>query len=291
MLLQELRPEIPFQRNSRKHIKVSFDNSYQLVEHLLLDQVLVFVDEPEPEPEKAIVDSVKAVLGRGPLMERLHLRDERIGSLQFSQLATVEECESYASEHEGVHFHWVMSGVDEGEISSIASSGGDEGSTPDAGTTESADDGESFSSSGCESDRDATYDNFINLRYSFAFSEIKARNGYTIHDRHTDDIPIEIITTNASEAGADSSFSGEYSSLEFNDGSFSSPEPPLLTPSPMFKALSDTWDTVTTFAGDALTAIDKAVIQPVIELFISKDEEEAEPEAEIIREKNPPDQR
>ena len=64
MLFQELRLEISLQRDSREHIKVSFDDSDQLVEHLLLDQVLVFVDEPEPKPKEAIVDPIKAVLGR-----------------------------------------------------------------------------------------------------------------------------------------------------------------------------------------------------------------------------------
>lgn len=52
-------------------------------------------------------------------------------------------------------------------------------------------------------DRDATYENFINLKYKYTFKETLARAGYILHGIHNDDEPIEIIETNSSEAGAE----------------------------------------------------------------------------------------
>ena len=59
-----------------------------------------------------------------------------------------------------------------------------------------------------------TYEKFISLKYSYALTEFQAKDGYIRHDIHSDDLPIEIITTDASENGANASFSGEYSDHE-----------------------------------------------------------------------------
>ena len=128
-------------------------------------------------------------------------------------LSTVEACEQKAGEREGVHFHWVMDTVLTDVIEQTAEDGGEglEGEAPDAGTTESASGEESYENSGCREDCSGTYDRFINLKYSYAWQELAPAEGYISHLVHADDIPIEIITTNASEAGAHSSFAGEYS--------------------------------------------------------------------------------
>lgn len=119
----------------------------------------------------------------------------------------------------GVHFHWLMPEVDQGEIGRIASSGGEEGETPSAGTTVSAAGPRSFADSGCEADTGETYDRFIALKYSYAITEDTAREGYTLHGNHRDDLPIEVITTDASENGANASFAGIYShEIRVNDG-------------------------------------------------------------------------
>ena len=56
------------------------------------------------------------------------------------------------------------------------------------------------------------------MKYSYTWSEEKAREGYIRHDIHKDDVPIEVITTNSSEAGAESSFADEYSKdITIND--------------------------------------------------------------------------
>ena len=110
----------------------------------------------------------------------------------------------------GVHFHWLMDTVDKGTIEAVSASGGSPGETPTAGTTTSASGEDSFRKSGCETDVNATYDKFISLKYSYALKEEKAREGYILHGTHSDDLPIEVITTDASENGANSSFAGEY---------------------------------------------------------------------------------
>ena len=74
-----------------------------------------------------------------------------------------EEDIKMAEERNGVHFHWLINGVDEGKIREIAETGGEEGETPN-------------------------------------------------------DVLIEVITTNSSEAGAKSEFSNLYSrNIEIND--------------------------------------------------------------------------
>ena len=49
------------------------------------------------------------------------------------------------------------------------------------------------------------------MKYSYTWKEFKARDGYILHDEHADDLPIEIITTDASEHGANAAFGGGYS--------------------------------------------------------------------------------
>ena len=48
--------------------------------------------------------------------------------------------------------------------------------------------------------------------------EDTARNGYILHDLHNDDLPIEVITTDSSENGANSFFANEYSNqIQINE--------------------------------------------------------------------------
>ena len=132
--------------------------------------------------------------------------------LANSWLLCEQECEEQAGgEFEGVHFHWNMEAVDADEIESIASDGGSEGETPDAGPTTGADGETSYAQSGCQEDCEQTYEKFISMKYSYTWKEFKARDGYILHDGHADDLPVEIITTDASEHGVNASFGGGYS--------------------------------------------------------------------------------
>lgn len=49
------------------------------------------------------------------------------------------------------------------------------------------------------------------MRYSYTFVEKAAREGYVLHGQHRDDVPVEIITTDASQNGANGVFGGGYS--------------------------------------------------------------------------------
>ena len=131
-------------------------------------------------------------------------------------------CEAWSQgEFEGVHFHWLMDAVDAGEIASISGYGGSPGETPDAGQTTSASGEASFTESGCETDVNDSYEKFISLRYSYALQEETARTGYNRHDLHRDDLPIEVITTDASEHGANAEFADEYGNEITVDGNLS----------------------------------------------------------------------
>ena len=128
-------------------------------------------------------------------------------------LAYWNACTNMAeNDRPGVHFHWKIDDVNKDYIEEIASSGGDEGEDPNdqAGTQSCPGLDTSYESSGCHQDCQDTYDKFINLRYSYTWVENKARDGYILHDIHTDDVPIEVITTNSSQAGAESTFGKEY---------------------------------------------------------------------------------
>lgn len=115
---------------------------------------------------------------------------------------------------EGVHFHWIMDDVNQGEIEAAAAQGGEEGETPNGGNTAGAPSNTAYERSGCLQDMKDTYKRFTALKYSYAFTEFGARDGYIRHDLHSDDLPIEIITTDSSENGANAVFSGKYSNKE-----------------------------------------------------------------------------
>ncbi len=162
-----------------------------------------FVSVPEEEEDEesgeienqAEIDAAKA-------------ENRRLAALWLN---TGASCASWSSgDFSGVHFHWYMPEVDEREINNLQYSGGEEGTTPNAGITVSADEERSFAESGCEADTQMTYERFIALRYSYAITEDTAREGYTLHGNHKDDLPVEVITTDSSEHGANACFTGMY---------------------------------------------------------------------------------
>ncbi len=113
--------------------------------------------------------------------------------LANSWLLCEEECERKAGgDFEGVHFHWIMEEVDAGEIEGIASDGGSEGETPDAGPMTGADGETSYAKSGCQEDCGQTYEKFISMKYSYTWKEFKARDGYILHDEHADDCQLRL---------------------------------------------------------------------------------------------------
>lgn len=174
----------------------------------------VFMEVPEPEESEEDPNNPGS---GGEILNQEEIEAAKAANRAAAEtwLTCVADCESQASgDFEGVHFHWMMSDVDEGAIAAIASSGGDEGSTPDGGNTTEPDADTAYEKSGCYDDMQSTYDKFISLKYSYAFTEFKARDGYIRHDVHPEDVPVEIITTDASENGANAFFAGEYSSKD-----------------------------------------------------------------------------
>ena len=170
-----------------------------------------FVEVPEEEEDEE---------GEVTNQDEIDEAKEENRRLASGWLECFDACDETASAgtYEGVHFHWLMSEVSQGEISSIASSGGEEGSTPNAGPTSSASGKDSYVNSGCKQDAEATYNKFIALKYSYTYQEDTARNGYILHDLHNDDLPIEVITTDSSENGANSFFANEYSNhIQINE--------------------------------------------------------------------------
>jgi len=132
--------------------------------------------------------------------DEIDAAEEENENLQAVWQECADACEAYADQYPGVHFHWLGgAGGDAGEDDGDGAGGG------------SASGEEAFEKSGCQADAETTYSNFITLQYSYAFQEDQAREGYTRHGAHTDDLPIEIIRTDASENGANSEFTGEYS--------------------------------------------------------------------------------
>lgn len=107
--------------------------------------------------------------------------DDEYEQLMEEWQEKVDECEAKAAACNGTLHHWMC------------------------GSESEPSESEAFTASGCKTVRDTAYDNFINLRYSYTFRETDARDGYIIHGQngHPDDVPIEIITTAASEAGQD----------------------------------------------------------------------------------------
>ncbi len=164
----------------------------------------VFVPVPEEEE-----DEETGEIENQAEIDAAKEENRRLAALWMNTSAS---CEAWSSEtFSGVHFHWCMPEVDPGEIQRILSSGGEEGETPSAGPTISAEAERAFDDSGCGEDTQETYDNFIALRYSYAIAEDTAREGYTLHGNHRDDLPVEVITTDASEHGANAGFAGLYS--------------------------------------------------------------------------------
>ena len=168
-----------------------------------------FVEVPEPEEEEDPETGESEIVNQDEIDEAQE-ENRRVANGWLECFAACEEKAS-TGDYEGVHFHWLMPEVSQDEISSIASSGGDEGSTPDAGPTSSASGEDSYVNSGCKQDAEDTYHKFIALKYSYTYQEDTARNGYILHDLHNDDLPIEVITTDSSENGANSFFADEYS--------------------------------------------------------------------------------
>lgn len=192
----------------------------------------VFLPVPEPEED----EETGEILNSSEIEQA-----QAINQLTAKKwIDTVKDCEEQASgEFEGVHFHWHMEDVDRGEIENTAISGGAEGTTPSAGNTKEPAAEEAYVQSGCRQDMEDTYRRFISLRYSYAFSEFQARDGYIRHDLHPDDLPVEIITTDSSENGANAEFSGEYSKkekLEKEVKAELSSRPQHLVQTPFFKA-------------------------------------------------------
>ena len=203
--------------------------------------------------------------------------------------ATLLECEEKASDFDGVHFHWLMEGVDESAIAEAAASGGEPGDTPDGGVTASADGDEAYEKSGCMEDCEATYDKFINMRYSYTFKEIKARAGYTLHDNHTDDIPIEVITTNSSEGGAVSSFAGLYDSeISINDVAAAG-NALTMTLSDLEEAHAYTLSETEAVSAEPVFAELSAIIKSAVSMFGMEEEETKASAKETLEETAPAD--
>jgi len=120
-------------------------------------------------------------------------------------LDCVAACEAKAED--GTHFHWIMDEVDTDAIEAAAVSG----EAGDAGCTESADAERAYEESGCKRDCEETYKAFISMKYSYTFVEKAAREGYILHGLHRADVPVEIITTDSSQNGANGTFGGGYS--------------------------------------------------------------------------------
>lgn len=181
-----------------------------------------FIEVPEEEEDEES--------GETENQDEIESAQEENRRLARLWLDTEAACSAWASgAFSGVHFHWIMPEVDEDEIQEIAGSGGGTGGTPSAGETGSADGARAFSDSGCETDAGETYEKFISLKYSYAITEDTARDGYTLHGNHADDLPIEVITTDASENGANAAFAGIYGrNIRVNDAVGAEPAKKML---------------------------------------------------------------
>jgi hypothetical protein len=120
-------------------------------------------------------------------------------------LRLVEACEA-EMEDTDTHFHWMADESMYEKIAAAAESGETESFGEMDVTKETA-----FEKSGCQADCEETYENFINLEFSYTWKEIQAAVGYVLHGLHPEDVPVEIITTNSSQAGAESRFGNGYS--------------------------------------------------------------------------------
>lgn len=162
-----------------------------------------FTSVPEPEEDEETGEITNE--------DEIEAAKEANMEIALQWMAYRDDCEAMSQERDGVHFHWIMDDVNVDVIEEVSTSGGEEGSTPDGGNTTSADLDTAYEKSTCKQDCEDTYEKFINLEYSYTWIEDRAREGYIRHDIHKDDVPIEVITTNSSEAGAESKFANEYS--------------------------------------------------------------------------------
>ncbi len=129
------------------------------------------------------------------------------GELALRWLGCEADCQEKAEgDGEGVHFHWIMEDVDREIVETVSETG----DCAAAGPSESADPKTAYESSGCREDCQRTYEKFIAMRYSYTFVETRAREGYILHGGHRDDVPVEIITTDSSQNGANAEFGGGY---------------------------------------------------------------------------------
>lgn len=163
-----------------------------------------FVPVPEPEEDEET----------GEILNEDEIEEARSRNRQLAEtwMACREDCDRKAEgDFSGVHFHWIMEQVFQGKIEEISHSGGEEGEIPDGGEQSDPGGEVSFQKSGCQADCEATYKKFISMKYSYTFREFQARDGYILHGNHPDDLPVEVIVTDASENGAHGRFAGEYS--------------------------------------------------------------------------------
>lgn len=119
-------------------------------------------------------------------------------------LDLVTSCEEEA-ENSDTHFHWLA------EEDLVESMGQVLENGEPSGSGGEADKEEAFKKSGCKADCEETYETFINLKFTYTWKEIQAKTGYILHGLHSEDVPIEMVTTNSSQAGAESSFANGYS--------------------------------------------------------------------------------
>ena len=113
-------------------------------------------------------------------------------------LDVFESCEEAEEELEGTHFHWAIDEEYYDVIKKVAEDGNAEIAEGEFGATAE----KAFESSGCKDDCERTYQEFINLRFTYTWKEIQARHGYILHDVHPEDVPIHFVTTVSSEADA-----------------------------------------------------------------------------------------
>ncbi len=123
-----------------------------------------------------------------------------------------ESCEEEAENSGGTHFHWEVDENLYDEIRLVAESGEPE----DMNSVAGADAEDAFEESGCKRDCERTYQAFVELKYTYTWKEIQARNGYILHGVHGEDEPIHLVTTNSSEAGANA-YVSEGSSKEIQE--------------------------------------------------------------------------
>lgn len=127
------------------------------------------------------------------------------GVMAAAWLQALDDCREREEENQGKHFHWMIDSGVEAAVRGTKDTG-EPCRAVGAVSVETA-----FEKSGCREDCENSYEAFINLKYSYTLKEETARSGYTVHGAHGDDVPVEVITTDSSEAGANESFAGIYS--------------------------------------------------------------------------------